>query len=153
MSAGGRHQWARVHEGRFECPVCGVAATRHRDRRYGAWTEYRVASGWTWHTGTAPPCPPPPVEALCPWDWMSMRYAGAKGDDQLDTAMRTWCERHQQAVSECEEPGPACPGASAHEDGEACRSGQCTGWEQTCRCMCPACCGDTPDMYGFDGDY
>ena len=82
-----------------------------------------------------------------------MRYDGPKGDVQLDTALRTWCERHEMAVADCPEPGPYCPGRLAHEDGEPGRPGPCTGRENSCRCMCPACCGDTPDVWGYDGDY
>ncbi|MFD9004495.1 hypothetical protein ACFV0T_26640 [Streptomyces sp. NPDC059582] len=150
-----RHQWVAVWEHGMRCSVCGVTAERQRDRRYGLgwWTQYMTASGWSWHapdgSGSAPPCPPPPVEALCPEDWRAQRYAGAKGDDQLDTAMSTWCAVHEQAVSECVDPGPACPGAPAHSDKGP---GPCTGHEDSCDCMCPACCGDTPDMYGYDGD-
>ncbi|MFD0035565.1 hypothetical protein ACFVJK_46830 [Streptomyces sp. NPDC127172] len=152
--AGDAHQWAGDGEDRKRCAVCGVTAVRQHSREYGAWTEYRVPSGWTWSapdgSDTPPPCPPPPVEALCPWEMDAMRYAGAKGDDQLETAMRTWCETHERAVSECEDPGPLCPGAPAHEDGEPAGPGPCTGREDTCRCMCPACCGDD---WSAPGDY
>lgn len=90
-----------------------------------------------------------PVEALCPWMDGAMRYAGAKGDEQLDVAMRTWCGTHQSAVSECPEPGPYCYGYPAHEG----QPDLCTGRENTCRCRCPACCGDTPAVWGYEGDY
>lgn len=146
------HPWVTVREQRRRCPSCGVVAVLHNDRRYGPWTEYVMPAGWSWHaldgSDGPPPCPPPPVEALCPWEPGAQRYVRAKGDDQLDTAMRTWCERHECAVSECPEPGPPCPGALAHEDGEPGRPGPCTGREDSCRCMCPACCGDTPDVWG-----
>jgi hypothetical protein len=149
---GDPHQWEGAGEDWKRCPVCGVSAIRHRSRQHGPWVEYRMPSGWTWHASDGPegppPCPPPPVEALCPWEPDAMRYAGAKGDDQLDTAVRTWCATHECAVSECLEPGPYCPGAPAHEDGEPGQPGPCTGRENTCRCMCPACCGDTPDVWG-----
>jgi hypothetical protein len=149
------HRWAKVWEHGERCPACGVTATRHHDTRYGLgwWTEYKTASGWSWWAPDdgPPPCPPPPVEALCPWELGAMRYAGAKGDDQLDTAMRTWCAAHERAVSECVDPGSVCWGAAAHEGGEP--GGPCTGLEESCECMCPACCGDTPDMYGYDGDH
>jgi hypothetical protein len=46
------------------------------------------------------------------------------------------------------EPGARCRGA----EGE-CGNGRCTQREDSCRCMCPACCGDTPDVWGYDGDY
>lgn len=149
------HRWVNVGENAKECADCQVRATQHRSREYGRWTDYVTAGGWSWHapdgSSGPPPCPPPPVEALCPWEWNSMRYAGAKGEEQLATAMRTWCERHQSAVSECPEPGPYCPGALAHEDGEPGFPGPCTGRENSCRCRCAECCGDTPDMYGYDG--
>ncbi|MFB7738244.1 hypothetical protein ACFC08_28425 [Streptomyces sp. NPDC056112] len=154
MEALAEHRWVGVWEHGKRCPACGTTTTRHHDTRYGLgwWTEYKTASGWSWHDPSGndgpPPCPPPPVEALCPWDDNARRYAGAKGDDQLDTAMRTWCERHECAVSECPEPGPYCPGRLAHEDGEEGFPGPCTGRENSCRCMCPACCGDTPDVWG-----
>jgi hypothetical protein len=153
------HPWEERGEHERRCPGCGVRAVWQHDTRYrlGWWTEYVMPSGWSWSAPDGsdgpPPCPPPPVEALCPWKPGAMRYAGAKGDDQLDAAMRTWCERHQGAVSECPEPGPPCPGAPGHEDGDPGQPGPCTGREGTCKCMCPACCGDTPDMYGYDGDY
>jgi hypothetical protein len=155
--AGDAHRWEGAGEDWKRCPECGVSAVRHRSREYGPWVEYRMPSGWSWHAADGvegpPPCPPPPVEALCPWDWTSMRYAGAKGDDQLDTAMRTWCVTHERAVSECVDPGPVCPGALAHEEEGQGVWAKCTGREDTCRCRCSACCGDTPDVYGYDGDY
>jgi hypothetical protein len=146
----GLHAWEQAGEHRYRCPTCGVRATHHGPDRNmrEPWVEFTMPSGWTWWSAddAPPPCPPPPVEAECPWEEpRAARYAGAKGDDQLDTAMRTWCERHECAVSECPEPGPYCPGARAHEDGDG--SG-CTGREDSCRCGCPACCGDTPDMWG-----
>ncbi|MEU2426948.1 hypothetical protein ABZ619_39050 [Streptomyces sp. NPDC007851] len=147
------HRWERAGEGRNRCAVCAVTVVQHLGSRlHPAWLEYRMPSGWSWHaedgSGTPPPCPPPPVEALCPWDDRAMRYARAKGDDQLDTALRTWCATHECAVADCPEPGPHCPGALLHEDGEPWQSGPCTGRENSCQCTCPACCGDTPDMYG-----
>lgn len=149
--------WEHAWEARRHCLMCGVTATRSRDRQNRWWTEYVVAGGWSWHapdgSSGPPPCPPPPVEALCPHDWSAIRYDGPKGDEQLDTALRTWCERHQVAVADCPEPRPPCPGAGAHDDGTPGRPGPCTGEEGTCGCMCPACVGDTPDVYGFEGDY
>ena len=148
-------------DGTQRCTACGITA-RHTPairHRYGVWpvyTVWRAPDGRTWETGhgePAPSCPPPGVEALCPWEDGAMRYDGPKGDVQLETAQRTWCERHQMAVADCPEPGPYCPGWMAHEDGEEGRPGPCTGRENSCRCMCPACCGDTPDVWGYDGDY
>jgi hypothetical protein len=156
----GLHQMVAVYNGAWRCTACGIAATRRHNPRspYGIrlWVDWRAPDDRTWMTvpgEEAPSCPPPAVEALCPWLDSAMRYAGPKGDVQLDTAMRTWCETHQCAVSECPEPGPYCPGAAAHSDGEEGYPGPCTGRENSCRCMCPACCGDTPDMYGYDGDH
>ncbi|MDX3126565.1 hypothetical protein [Streptomyces scabiei] len=164
----GEHAWELLSEDPVigleyrRCTACGVTATRRRDQaaRQGVaeWTDWLAPDGRTWWTTPGgdeepPSCPLPGVEALCPWEDGAERYAGAKGDVQLDTGMRTWCETHQLAVSECPEPGPHCPGWMAHEDGEPGRPGPCTGRENTCRCMCPPCCGDTPDMYGYDGDY
>lgn len=37
--------------------------------------------------------------------------------------------------------------------GDECMWNRCTGRESTCRCMCPVCLGETPQDYGFDGDY
>jgi hypothetical protein len=34
----------------------------------------------------------------------------------------------------------------------ACMWGRCTQLENTCKCMCPVCVGDTPEVYGYDGD-
>ncbi|WP_406723510.1 hypothetical protein WJ438_00780 [Streptomyces sp. GD-15H] len=82
-----------------------------------------------------------------------MRYTGAKDEVQLATAMTTWCDTHEMAVADCPELGPYCPGRLAHQDGEKGRPGPCTGRENSCRCMCPACCGDTLNVWGFDGDY
>jgi len=162
----GSHQMVAGHQDHvvrhWRCTACGVEAahwfnaqSRYETRR---WVDWRAPDGRTWYTEpggfTDPPsCPLPAVEALCPWDDRAQLYAGATGDVQLDTAMRTWCETHQSAVSECPEPGPYCPGRMAHEDGEEGRPGPCTGRENTCRCMCPPCCGDTPDMYGCEVDY
>lgn len=146
------HRWVAVWEQEKRCPDCGVTARRHRSREHGWWTDYITAGGWSWHADDGsegpPPCPPPPVEALCPWELGAMRYAGPKGEEQLDTAMRTWCERHECAVSECPERPEPCQGA----DGNcAWGHGRCTGDEDTCRCMCPVCVGDTPDVWGYDG--
>lgn len=168
----GDHQMAPVRQDHivrtWRCTGCGVEAThwfnaqsRYETRR---WIDWKAPDGRTWYTdhhdgyGDPPTCPLPGVEALCPWDIFAHRYDGAWGDAQLDTAMRTWCERHQQAISECVDPGPLCPGHDVHMDEngnevEPGRPGPCTGREESCRCMCPACCGDTPDMYGYDGDY
>ena len=156
-----QHQLHGPSSGTQRCTACGITAhhmptIRHR---YGVWpanTTWRAPDGRTWETQLdepAPSCPPPDVEALCPWEDGAMRYDGPKGDVQLDTALRTWCERHEMAVADCPEPGPYCPGRLAHEDGEPGRPGPCTGRENSCRCMCPACCGDTPDVWGYDGDY
>ncbi len=30
---------------------------------------------------------------------------------------------------------------------------RCTQRVSTCRCMCPVCVGDTPDVWGYEGDY
>lgn len=163
----GAHQMVAGHQNEtvrnWRCTECGVSAahwfnaqSRYETRR---WIDWRAPDGRTWYTdfcddySDPPSCPLPTVDAVCPWEDYAPRYAGATGDVQLDTAMRTWCTRHEQAVSECTDPGPYCPGRMAHEYGEPGRPGPCTGRENTCRCMCPACCGDTPDMYGYDGDY
>lgn len=163
----GDHQMALVRQDHvaraWRCTECGVEAqhwfaaqSRYETRR---WIDWKAPDGRTWYTDfrdgySGPPsCPLPTVDAVCPWEDYAPRYAGATGDVQLETAMRTWCTRHEQAVSECTDPGPHCLGRMAHEDGEPGRPGPCTGWENTCRCMCPACCGDTPDMYGYDGGY
>lgn len=155
----GTHSMTRLHKDGWRCTTCGVLALRKYDprSRYGipTWIDWLAPDEQTWLTTPgqdAPTCPLPAVEAVCPWRDDAMRYAGPKGDAQLDTAMRTWCDTHQGAVSECPEPGPYCPGAEAHADGEEGSPGPCTGREDTCQCMCPACCGDTPDMYGYDGD-
>lgn len=113
-----------------------------------AWSSFPEAGGWVTYPDSAPACPPQPVEARCPWDEDARRYGHAWGDAQLDTATRTWCVRHEMAVSDCPEPGPYCPGRLAHEDGEEGGPGPCTGREDSCKCMCPACCGDTPDVWG-----
>jgi hypothetical protein len=169
---GQQHQWTilgtdpQVGTERRECAACGVLASLWWDQqpRHGIgdlareWVDWRAPDGRTWYTtpggySQPPPCQLPVVEALCPWDDKAERYAGAKGDVQLATALVTWCERHEMAVADCPEPGPYCPGWMAHEDGEPGRPGPCTGRENSCRCMCPACCGDTPDVWGYDGDY
>jgi hypothetical protein len=158
----GAHQMVAVFTGnvsrKWRCAACGVTAEHwfNAQSRYEArpaWVDWWAPDGRTWYTtadgcSEPPSCPLPDVEALCPWDDRAQRYAGAKGDVQLETAMRTWCETHECAVSECPEPGPYCPGRMAHEDGEPGRPGPCTGREDTCQCMCPACCGDTPDVWG-----
>jgi hypothetical protein len=46
------------------------------------------------------------------------------------------------------EAGDLCRG---HGDG--CMWSRCTGRESTCRCCCPVCLGETPEDYGFDGDW
>ncbi|NUR01315.1 MAG: hypothetical protein HOY79_33765 [Streptomyces sp.] len=88
-------------------------------------------------------------------------------DERLDVAERLWCVTHESAMSECThppvtgwqagivsrpsadpEPGP-CRGA----DGGCGWRGRCTGMEDTCDCGCPVCLGETPQDYGFDGDY
>jgi hypothetical protein len=162
----GGHQMVAGHQDHvvrnWRCTACGVKAAHwfNAQSRYATrrWVDWRAPDGRTWCTEpggfTEPPsCPLPVVEALCPWRDDAMRYAGATGDVQLDTAMRTWCDTHERAVSDCTDPGRYCPGRLAHEDGEEGRPGPCTGREDSCRCMCPPCCGDTPDMYGYDGDY
>lgn len=158
----GQHQMHATHEDHWQCTGCGVRATRHYDPniryRIKTWIDWRAPDGRDWMTwpggdSEPPSCPLPGVEALCPWELYAPRYIGPKGDVQLDTGMRTWCDRHEMAVSDCPEPGPYCPGAAAHEDGEDGQPGPCTGRENTCRCMCPACCGDTPDVWGYEGDY
>lgn len=164
----GDHQMAPVRQDSimrvWQCAACGVRAehwfnaqSRYKARR---WIDWTAPDGRTWYTDSRdgysdpPACPLPGIPAVCPWETpFVQRYRGAWGDDHLDTAMRTWCERHQQAVSECTDPGPYCPGWQAHENGEPGMPGPCTGREESCRCMCPACCGDTPDVWGYDGDY
>ncbi|WP_329376241.1 hypothetical protein [Streptomyces sp. NBC_01483] len=154
------HQMVDVFEDRKRCTACGVVAVLQYNPQSQsdtkAWTDWRAPDGRTWLTTPGgyiqpPSCPLPGVEALCPWEDRAMRYAGPKGDVQLDTAMQTWCERHQVAVADCPEPGPYCPGALAHE-GEDDDSG-CTGRENSCRCRCPACCGDDPHTWGYDGPF
>ncbi|MFF8250093.1 hypothetical protein [Streptomyces griseus] len=156
-------------EGFGRCATCGVTVRRCHTPRYERgprmWLEWRALDGRNWSSfpegdtwvshpdGNAPSCPPQGVEALCPWDENAHYYGGVWGEVQLIAAMNTWCDRHERTVSDCPEPGPYCPGAAAHEDGEEGRPGPCTGRENTCRCMCPACCGDTPDVWGYDGDY
>lgn len=162
--------WHRLEGDRDagRCADCGIyvwrRVTPRRDPGPREWLEWYAPDGRKWssfpedegwvtypdpETG-APSCPPQEVEARCPWEENARRYGHVWGDVQLETAMRTWCERHEMAVADCPEPGPVCRGA----DGD-CMWGaeRCTGKEDTCRCMCPVCVGDTPDMYGFDGDY
>jgi len=117
------------------------------------WESFPSRAGWVTYPDRAPSCPPQDVEARCPWEGGARRYGGEWGDVQLGTALRTWCERHEKAVADCPEPGPYCPGWQVHEDGDSGMPGPCTGREDSCQCMCPACCGDTPDMYGYDGDH
>jgi hypothetical protein len=161
----GQHR-LRGGEDFARCPDCGVTVWRrttpsHKDGprewlQWHApdgrdWSSFPEDGGWvTYPDGQAPSCPPQGVEARCPWEDNARRYGHVWGDVQLETAMRTWCETHQMAVADCPEPGPGCQGADGSCMWEA---GRCTGREDTCRCMCPVCCGDTPDMYGFDGDY
>lgn len=153
------------------CTACGVTIwSRTAPRQFGpgtqAWLEWLALDGRNWNSfpegGTwvtypderAPSCPPQGVEARCPWEEDARRYGGVWGEAQHETAMRTWCKTHQMAVADCHEPGPYCPGHLHHEQtGEEGRPGPCTGREDTCKCMCPVCCGDTPDMYGYEGDY
>ncbi|WP_331728957.1 hypothetical protein OG693_39095 (plasmid) [Streptomyces sp. NBC_01259] len=158
----GQHQMAELHQDAWKCASCGVVAISQYNPqtsdRINRWMDWRAPDGRDWMTWPGgdeepPSCPLPGVEALCPWEDYAQRYAGPKGDVQLDTAMRTWCDRHDMVVADCPEPGPYCPGADAHADGEEGQPGPCTGRENSCKCMCPACCGDTPDMYGYDGDY
>jgi len=161
----GEHRWELGHRdeavGREyrRCLDCGVAATRwwRQRSRFGVeeleWVDWVGPDGRTWHTAPGdhmgpPACPLPTVEALCPWEPDARRYDHAWGDAQLDVGMRTWCARHEMAVADCPNPGPPCPGVLAHEDGEPGRPGPCTGYEESCRCMCPGCLDETPDMYG-----
>lgn len=161
----GQHRF-QGGEDAARCPDCGVTVWRRTTPRHEAgprewlqwhapdgrdWSSFPEDGGWvTYPDGQAPSCPPQGVEARCPWEDNARRYGHVWGDVQLETAMRTWCERHQMAVADCPEPGPLCRGA----DGNCMwGEGRCTGREDTCRCMCPACCGDTPDVWGFDGDY
>ncbi|KFG02756.1 hypothetical protein IQ62_00120 [Streptomyces scabiei] len=158
----GEHRWAG-DEHAARCADCGVSVWRRLTAAHEPghlewfqwhgpdgrdWSSLPGEGGWvTYPDGRAPSCPPQSVEARCPWEENARRYGHVWGDVQLATAMRTWCERHQMAVSECPEPGPVCLGA----EGNCMWEGRCTGREDTCRCMCPVCCGDTPDMYGYDG--
>ncbi|MER8003002.1 hypothetical protein [Streptomyces sp. NPDC095613] len=155
----GPHRWDQLGEDRKRCTACGVLATAWHDprARYGIkeGTDWLAPDGRNWFTTPGgstkpPPCPLPVVEAVCPWRPDAWMYDGIWKDQQLDAAMRTWCDTHEGAVSDCPEPGPYCPGEPAHDDAGP---GPCTGRENTCRCMCPACCGDTPDIWGYDGDY
>ena len=147
------------------CVSCGVTVWRRLAPRHEPgprtwlewlapdgrdWSSFPEGDGWVTYPNDAPSCPPQDVEARCPWEDNARRYGHVWGDVQLETAQRTWCDRHEMAVADCPEPGPVCRGA----DGD-CMWGpeRCTGKEDTCRCMCPVCVGDTPDMYGFDGDY
>lgn len=159
----------RGDEDTKQCTACGVTIwSRTAPRQFGhgtqTWLHWYAPDGrdwdsfpeegrWVTYPDAAPSCPPQEVEAACPWDEDARRYGGVWGEVQLQSAMRTWCDRHQMNVSDCPEPGPHCPGAPAHEDGEEGQPGPCTGRENTCKCMCHACCGDTPDMYGYEGDY
>lgn len=34
-----------------------------------------------------------------------------------------------------------------------CNWGRCTQRASTCRCCCPPCAGDTPEVWGYDGDH
>ncbi|MDX2998140.1 hypothetical protein PV382_23940 [Streptomyces scabiei] len=114
------------------------------------WSSFPEGDGWvTYPDGQAPSCPPQEVEARCPWEEDARRYGHVWGEVQLETAMRTWCETHQMAVADCPEPVHPCQGA----DGRCMWKGRCTGREDSCRCLCPVCCGDIPDMYGYDGDH
>lgn len=164
----GQHQLEGAEDfGR--CTTCGITVWRRHTPRHEPgprmWLEWRALDGRDWNSfpkgdawvsypdGNPPSCPPQGVEAQCPWEENARRYGRVWGDVQLETAMRTWCDRHEMAVSDCPEPGPHCPGESAHENGEEGQPGPCTGRENTCKCMCPACCGDTPDVWGYEGDY
>ncbi|MEW2187736.1 hypothetical protein AB0900_31095 [Streptomyces cellulosae] len=144
----------------WECTGCGVRAeywfnaqSRYETQR---WVDWRAPDGRTWYTDarggyTGPPsCPLPVVEAVCPWRRDAQLYDGPKGEVQLSAALTAWCNTHECAVADCPEPGPYCPGILAHNlDGDGIRTDDgCTGREQSCRCMCPACCGDTPDVWG-----
>ena len=156
-------------EGFGRCVDCGITVWRHETPRHEPgprmwlkwlapdgrdWSSFPEDGAWaTYPDGSAPSCPPQGVEAACPWEEDARRYGGVWGDVQLETALRTWCDRHEGVVADCPEPGPHCPGAAAHEDGEEGQPGPCTGREDTCGCMCPACCGDTPDVWGYEGDY
>jgi len=146
------------------CSVCGVTVWwRQASRREPGpdqtwlqwyapdgrdWSSFPEGGGWVTYPNDAPSCPPQDVEAACPWEENARRYGHVWGDVQLETAQRTWCSRHEMAVADCPEPGPPCPGWMAHEDGEPGMPGPCTGRENACECMCPACCGDTPDVWG-----
>jgi len=146
------------------CADCGVTVWRRTAARHeapGEWLQWHAPDGRGWSSfpedgvwvtypdGRAPSCPPQEVEARCPWEEDARRYGHVWGDVQLETAQRTWCTRHEMAVADCPEPGPICLGA----DGNCMWAEErCTGREDTCRCMCPVCVGDTPDVYGYDGD-
>ncbi|MFF1916204.1 hypothetical protein ACFVYE_32375 [Streptomyces sp. NPDC058239] len=146
------------------CTVCGISISRRTTPRHEPgtrtwlrwyapdgriWDSFPEGDSWVTYPDNAPSCPPQKVEAACPWEENARRYGGVWGDVQLETAMRTWCDRHQMAVADCPAPGPACPGAAAHEyEAEEGRPGPCTGQQDGCLCMCPACCGDTPDVWG-----
>jgi hypothetical protein len=141
--------WRRLDtRGRGEANVRGWLEWLAPDGR--DWSSFPEGDGWVTYPDSAPTCPPQAVEARCPWEPDARRYGRAWGDVQLEAAMQTWCERHQVAVAECPNPGPPCRGA----DGNcAWGEGRCTGDGDTCRCMCPVCVGDTPDVWGYDGDY
>lgn len=163
----GLHRW-EGGEDAARCLSCGVSVwVRHALRGTPGpriwlewyapdgrdWSSFPEGDGWVTYPDPeagAPSCPPQDVEARCPWQEGARRYGRAWGEVQLETAMRTWCGRHEMAVADCPEPGPVCLGA----DG-GCMWGpqRCTGRENTCRCMCPVCLGETPQDYGFDGDY
>ncbi|MER7068922.1 MULTISPECIES: hypothetical protein [unclassified Streptomyces] len=165
------HRLVDVHTNRKDCTECGIVVTQHSraGSRYASayqvkrWITWAAPDGRRWETypdgnfpdAVPPSCPPPGVEALCPWRPDAMQYRGAKGRVQHETAKRTWCDTHQCAVNDCPEPGPLCYGAFHHNlNGDGTRTaGRCTGRQDSCRCMCPSCCGDTPDMYGYDGPF
>lgn len=147
------------------CVSCGVQVWRRATARHEPgprvwlqwyapdgreWSSFPEADGWVTYPDAAPACPPQDVEVRCPWEKDARRYGHVWGDVQLETALRTWCARHEMAVADCPEPGAPCLGA----DGD-CMWGpeRCTGLEGTCRCMCPVCVGDTPDVWGYDGPH
>lgn len=37
--------------------------------------------------------------------------------------------------------------------GDECTVGRCTGVDSTCKCCCPVCLGETPEDYGYEGDW
>ncbi|MBL1115453.1 hypothetical protein JK364_24075 [Streptomyces sp. 110] len=159
----GDHQMVAVRQDAvvriWRCAACDVrvefwfnAQSRYERRQ---WVDWKAPDGRTWYTepggySEAPSCPLPSVEVVCLWRRDAQLYDGAKGEVQLAAAMATWCDTHQMAVADCPEPGPYCPGILAHDlEGDGTRvDGKCTGRENSCRCMCPSCCGDTPDVWG-----